>query len=71
MKNNGRNGVKIVKYISVGQAAEKLSVSKRTIYRRIKDGGIPAIKLSEKCIRIKESDLEAMEDAGATRVSGA
>ncbi len=45
--------------ITIRQAAERLSVSTKTIYRRIKDGSLPVVKISEKDYRIDERDLEA------------
>ena len=45
--------------ITIRQAAERLSVSTKTIYRRIKDGSLPAVKLSERDYRIDEKDLDA------------
>lgn len=45
--------------ITIRQAAERLSVSTKTIYRRIKDGSLPVVKISEKDYRIDERDLDA------------
>ena len=45
--------------ITIRQAAERLSVSTKTIYRRIKDGSLPVVKISEKDYRIDVKDLEA------------
>lgn len=44
------------------QAAERLQVSKKTIFRRIADGSIKAIRLGNKTIRIEEADLQAFID---------
>lgn len=46
-------------YVSLDEAAEMLSVSTRTIRRRISDGTIPAYKLGKRPIRIRVEDLEA------------
>lgn len=48
-----------MEYITTAEAARRLSVSKKTIYRRIADGSIPACYLTKKTVRIKESDLDA------------
>ncbi len=40
---------------TAGDIAEKLKVTKRTVYRWIDDGKLPALKI-EGIIRIKESD---------------
>lgn len=45
-------------YLTVKQAAEKLQVCKKTIFRRIKDGSLPCIRLGNKTIRIKEEDFQ-------------
>ena len=45
--------------ITIRQAAERLDVSTKTIYRRIKDGSLPVIKLSKNSFRIDVKDLEA------------
>lgn len=48
-----------MEYITTAEAARRLSVSKKTIYRRIADGSIPACRLAKKTVRIKEADLDA------------
>lgn len=45
-------------YLTVKQAAERLNVSTKTIFRRIKDGSISAIRLGEKTIRIEDAELQ-------------
>ena len=54
-------------YITTAEAARRLSVSKKTIYRRIADGSIPASHLSEKTVRIKEADLDAYMESKAQK----
>ena len=44
--------------LTVKQAAEKLQVSTKTIFRRIADGSLPAYKLGVKLVRIRQSDLD-------------
>ena len=46
-------------YVSVDEAAAVMSVSAKTIRRRISDGTIPAYHCGNRPIRIKLDDLEA------------
>lgn len=46
-------------YISIEEAAQIMSVSTKTIRRRISDGTIPAYHCGNRPIRIKLDDLEA------------
>ena len=48
--------------MTIKQAAERLSVSTKTISRRIQDGSIPIIRLGYKTIRIADADLERYLD---------
>jgi len=45
-------------YLTVAQAAERLQVSTKTIFRRIADGSIVAHRLGSRTIRIAEEELE-------------
>lgn len=46
--------------LDVNQTANRLNVSRATIYRLINSGELPASRLgTAHCIRIKESDIEA------------
>ena len=47
-------------YVSIGDAAEVMSVSTKTIRRRINDGAIPAYRFGRRNIRIRLEDLEAV-----------
>jgi len=47
------------KLLTVDQVAEILQVSRTTIYRRIKAGELPAVKLGRRQVRIRQEDLEA------------
>ena len=47
-------------YVSIGDAAEVMSVSTKTIQRRINDGAIPAYRFGRRNIRIRLEDLEAV-----------
>ena len=46
-------------YLSLEQAAEIMSLSVKTIRRRIADGTIPAYQCGRRPIRIRLDDLEA------------
>ena len=46
-------------YLSIEQAAEVMSLSAKTIRRRIADGTIPAYQCGRRAIRIRLEDLEA------------
>lgn len=46
-------------YLSIDEAATVMSVSTKTIRRRISDGTIPAYHCGHRSIRIKLEDLEA------------
>ena len=46
-------------YLSLEQAAEVMSLSVKTIRRRIADGTIPAYQCGRRAIRIRVDELEA------------
>jgi len=46
-------------YLSLDEAAEIMSLSIKTIRRRISDGTIPAYQCGKRPIRIRLDDLEA------------
>ncbi len=46
-------------YLSLDQAAEVMSLSVKTIRRRIADGTIPAYQCGRRPIRVRLDDLEA------------
>lgn len=46
-------------YVSLDEAAEMMSLSARTIRRRISDGTIPAYQCGRRSIRIRVDELEA------------
>ena len=47
-------------YLTINQVAERLSVCTKTIYRRVKSGEIPAVRIGEKAIRINEADIDRL-----------
>lgn len=46
-------------YLSIDDAAEMMSLSTKTIRRRISDGSIPAYRCGRRNIRIRLDELEA------------
>ena len=46
-------------YLSLAEAAEVMSLSVKTIRRRISDGTIPAYQCGRRAIRIRVDELEA------------
>jgi excisionase family DNA binding protein len=46
--------------LSYSQAAQRLGVSRETIYRYQRDGKLHAIRLSSKTVRFRASDLERL-----------
>jgi len=45
--------------LSMKQVADRLGVCTKTIQRIIARGELPAIKLSHRCVRVAETDLNA------------
>jgi excisionase family DNA binding protein len=43
--------------LSPRQAAEYGGVDVKTIYRRLQDGSLPAVRFGPRCIRIRREDL--------------
>ena len=50
--------VTLATLITVKQAAEQMQVSTKTIFRRIEDGSIKAIRLGNKIVRIEQAELD-------------
>ncbi len=44
--------------LTTREVAETLAISPESVLRRIRSGELPAIRLSSKAIRIRESELE-------------
>jgi len=44
--------------LTVDQAAEWLAISKPTLWRMIRRGEIPVVKIAQRTIRIKLTDIE-------------
>ncbi|MDI7253385.1 MAG: helix-turn-helix domain-containing protein [Actinomycetota bacterium] len=56
-----------VRFLTVAEVAEMMRVSKMTVYRLVKSGQIPAIRVG-KNYRIKESDVNEYLSRGTQRV---
>ncbi len=50
-------------YLSVAEAAQLLGLSEDTVYRRVWDGSLPVLRLSERgALRIPRAALEPKEE---------
>ena len=60
-----RNRQKLLsqEFLSISSAAELLSISRPTLYKMIANGEIKAIRISERIVRIKRTDLEQLQSA--------
>lgn len=47
------------KLLSVEQVAEYLGVSKASVYRAVKHGGLPFVRFGSELLRFRPADLEA------------
>jgi excisionase family DNA binding protein len=57
-----QNGAATVTYdhlMNVSEVAEFLGLSKGTIYHLVSQQRVPCIRLSNRCVRFRRSDLEA------------
>jgi excisionase family DNA binding protein len=43
--------------VSPGQCAAHVGMDIKTIYRRIEDGTLPAVRFGPRCIRVRREDL--------------
>lgn len=50
------------RFLTAAEAAERIRVSKMTVYRLIKAGKLPAVQIG-KAYRVREDDLEAYLNA--------
>lgn len=53
--------------LKVGEIAEKLRVSRMTVYRLVTDGTLPAVRVGQRTIRVRRSDF--MRYLGVTRAT--
>lgn len=56
MINNIRDKTHI-ELLTINEASKLLKVSRRTLYNYIKSGKLPCIKLSNRALRFKETDI--------------
>lgn len=56
-----------MKYFTPSEAADRLGVCKLTILRRIRDGSIQAVKISQRSLRISEEALQEYITKNSTR----
>lgn len=61
MSNLARPGAqRAAEFCTIGQAADYLSLTERSIRRYIAEGKLPAFRLGEKQIRIRVVDVDAL-----------
>jgi excisionase family DNA binding protein len=48
------------RFLRLEEAAKRLGVSKKTLWRWVTKGNLPAYRLGEKLIFVKESDLKGL-----------
>ncbi len=48
------------RFLRLEEAAKRLGVSKKTLWRWVTEGKLPAYRLGEKLIFVKESDLKGL-----------
>ena len=56
------------RFLTASEAAERMRVSKMTVYRLIRSGQLPAVQIG-KAYRVRESDLESYLDASYVNVT--
>lgn len=52
------------KYISVSEFANKFNVSTTLVYKLIREGHVPAVKIGERNYRISPKTVEGIENCG-------
>ncbi|MCA1830416.1 MAG: helix-turn-helix domain-containing protein [Actinomycetota bacterium] len=57
------------RFLTASEAAERMRVSKMTVYRLIRAGKLPAVQIG-KAYRVREDDLETYLASSYVRVSG-
>jgi excisionase family DNA binding protein len=48
--------------LTVRELAERLGISPGTAYHWISQGRLPAVRLSKRCVRFRESDVQLLLD---------
>jgi excisionase family DNA binding protein len=57
------------RFLTASEAAERMRVSKMTVYRLIRSGKIPAVQIG-KAYRVREDDLERYLNSSYVNTSG-
>lgn len=57
------------RFLTATEAAERMRVSKMTVYRLIKAGKLPAVQIG-KAYRVKETDLESYLESSYVHTVG-
>lgn len=57
MKKQNTEGESLPPLVSPGQCANYAGFDVKTIYRRVEDGTLPAVRFGPRCIRIRREDL--------------
>jgi excisionase family DNA binding protein len=50
------------KLLTIAELADRLGIQKSSAYHWLSDGRLPCIRLSKRCVRFRESDVEKMLD---------
>jgi len=56
-------------YLSYREVSQRLRVSVPTIRRWVSSGGLPAVRLGERCVRIKRADLDRFIEQSQHKVA--
>jgi excisionase family DNA binding protein len=54
------------RFLTAGEVAERMRVSKMTVYRLIRAGKLPAVRIG-RAFRVREDDVEAYLDSSYVR----
>ncbi len=57
------------RFLTASEAAERMRVSKMTVYRLIRSGKIPAVQIG-KAYRVRETDLEQYLNSSYVKSAG-
>lgn len=57
------------RFLTATEAAERMRVSKMTVYRLIRTGALPAVQIG-KAYRVREDDLERYLNSSYVKTSG-
>lgn len=58
IKRNESDGVEnSLRLLKISEVSKILGISKRTVYNYVKEGKLPCVKLSNRALRFRETDL--------------